>query len=85
MGKARVHGISLDSADRGVDFREAASRVSEDVVVMGNISAATTMRFGTPEDVRRKTQALLQPMRAVPHFVLSTGCDLPLLHSVNLQ
>ena len=35
------------------------------------------MRFGTPEDVRRETRALLESMRAVPNFVLSTGCDLP--------
>jgi uroporphyrinogen decarboxylase len=77
MGKAGVQGVSLDSPDCGVDLREAASRVSEDVVVMGNISPATTMRFGTPEDVRRETRALLESMRAVPNFVLSTGCDLP--------
>ncbi len=77
MGKAGVQGVSLDSADCGVDLREAASRVSDQVVVIGNISPATTMRFGTPEDVRRETRALLESMRAVPNFVLSTGCDLP--------
>jgi uroporphyrinogen decarboxylase len=77
MGKAGVQGVSLDSAETGVDLREAASRVSEDVVVIGNISPSTTMRFGTPEEVRRETRALLEAMRAVPNFVLSTGCDLP--------
>ncbi len=77
MGKAGVQGVSLDSAETGVDLREAASRVSEDVVVIGNISPSTTMRFGTPEEVRRETRALLEAMRAVPNFILSTGCDLP--------
>jgi len=77
MGKAGVHGVSLDAPETGVDLREAASRVSDQIVVMGNISPATTMRFGTPEDVRRETRALLESMRAVPNFVLSTGCDLP--------
>jgi uroporphyrinogen decarboxylase len=77
MGKAGVHGVSLDAPETGVDLREAAVRVSGDVVVMGNISPSTTMRFGTPEDVRRETRALLESMRAVPNFVLSTGCDLP--------
>lgn len=77
MGRAGVHGVSLDAPETGVDLREAASRVSAQIVVMGNISPATTMRFGTPEDVRRETRALLESMRAVPNFVLSTGCDLP--------
>jgi uroporphyrinogen decarboxylase len=77
MGKAGVQGVSLDSPDCGVDLKEAAARVSDDVVVMGNISPATTMRFGTPEDVRRETGALLASMHAIPNFILSTGCDLP--------
>ena len=37
MGKAGVHGVSLDSPETGVDLREAAKHVPEDVVVIGNI------------------------------------------------
>ncbi len=77
MARAGVHGISLDSADTGVDLAAVAARVPEDVAVIGNISPATTMRFGTAEDVRREVNALLEQMRPWPNFILSTGCDLP--------
>jgi uroporphyrinogen decarboxylase len=77
MGAAGVHGVSLDGPETGVDLREAAARVRDDVAVIGNVSPATIMRFGTPGDVRRETGALLEAMRDVPNFILSTGCDLP--------
>jgi uroporphyrinogen decarboxylase len=77
MAKAGVHGVSLDSRDMGVDLAEAARRVPEDVVVIGNVSPATTMRFGSPEDVRAEVDDLLKAMERFPNFVLSTGCDLP--------
>ena len=45
--------------------------------MIGNISPATTMRFGSPGDVRREVDKLLKQMEQFPNFVLSTGCDLP--------
>jgi uroporphyrinogen decarboxylase len=77
MVRAGVHGVSLDSADVGVDLSAVASRLPDDVVVIGNISPAKTMRFGTPEDVRREVERLLKEMEPYPNFILSTGCDLP--------
>jgi len=77
MAAAGVHGVSLDSADCGVDLARAASLVAEDVVVIGNLSPTTTMRSGSPDDVRREAGALLDQMKRYPNFVLSTGCDLP--------
>ena len=77
MARAGVHGVSLDSRDMGVDLPAAARRLPEDIVVIGNISPATTMRFGTPEDVTREVRELLAQMEPFPNFVLSTGCDLP--------
>lgn len=77
MARAGVHGVSLDSADMGVDLAAAAARVPEEVAVIGNISPATTMRFGTADDVRREVNGLLEQMRPWPNFILSTGCDLP--------
>jgi len=77
MARAGVHGVSLDSHDAGVDLPAVASSLPEDVVVIGNISPTATMRFGTAEDVRREVTALLDQMSRYPHFVLSTGCDLP--------
>jgi uroporphyrinogen decarboxylase len=77
MAKAGIHGVSLDSADTGVDLRAVAALVPEHVAVIGNISPTTTMRFGTPDAVRRDVESLLESMRDVPNFILSTGCDLP--------
>jgi uroporphyrinogen decarboxylase len=77
MVRAGVHGVSLDSQDMGVDLPAVASRVPADVVVIGNISPATTMRFGTPAQVEGEVRELLKEMAPYPNFVLSTGCDLP--------
>ena len=77
MVKAGVQGVSLDSRDMGVDLPAVAARIPDDVVVIGNISPATTMRFGTADDVTREVTELLAEMEPYPNFVLSTGCDLP--------
>ncbi len=72
-----VSGVSLDSADAGVDLPAVAENLSEEVTVIGNINPATTMLRGTPEAVERETLALLHSMDRFPNFILSTGCDLP--------
>ncbi len=77
MAGAGVGGVSLDAEKMGVDLAEAARRVPEDVVVIGNICPATTMLTGTPGDVEAETRALLRAMDPYPNFILSTGCDLP--------
>ncbi len=77
MVRSGVHGVSLDSPDVGVDLAAVAKNLPEDVVAIGNVNPATTMRFGTREDVRGQVNALLGQMARFPNFVLSTGCDLP--------
>jgi uroporphyrinogen decarboxylase len=77
MAASGVQGVSLDSHDMGVDLPAVAARLPDDVVAIGNISPATTMRFGTPGDVTREVNDLLRAMSPYPNFVLSTGCDLP--------
>ncbi len=77
MARSGVNGLSLDSRDVGVDLAAVARSVPDDVVVIGNINPATTMRFGSPADVRREVKTLLGEMEMQPNFVLSTGCDLP--------
>jgi len=77
MVRSGVNGLSLDSRDVGVDLAAVARSVPEEVVVIGNVNPATTMRFGTTADVRREVNTLLAEMEKFPNFVLSTGCDLP--------
>lgn len=77
MVEAGVDGISLDSADVGVHLPEVAKRIPDNVALIGNINPATTMLYGTPEEVDEKVSALLKAMDPYPNFILSTGCDLP--------
>ncbi len=77
MVEAGVDGISLDSADVGVYLPEVAKRVPDNVALIGNINPATTMLYGSPEEVEEKVTALLEAMDPYPNFILSTGCDLP--------
>jgi uroporphyrinogen decarboxylase len=77
MVRSGVQGLSLDSPDVGVDLAAVARAIPEDVVAIGNVNPATTMRFGTRGDVRDQVNALLREMESFPNFVLSTGCDLP--------
>jgi len=69
-----AQGLSLDSM---VDFPRIAPKVPGDVVLIGNINPTTTMLYGSRQDVRRETTALLEAMAAYPNFLMSTGCDLP--------
>lgn len=70
-----VQGISVDSL---VDLPSIVSRVPEDVVIMGNINPIGTLLNGTPEEVRKETQNLMERMAGVPNYLGMTGCDIPL-------
>jgi uroporphyrinogen decarboxylase len=77
MVEAGVNGLSLDSPDVGIDLAEAASRVPNDVVIIGNINPSAVLAHGTPGLVIQKVSELLDLMEPYPNFVLSSGCDLP--------
>ena len=48
-----------------------------DAVVMGNIDPAGVLRMGDPDLVREKTAELMEACGTYPHFVPSSGCDIP--------
>ncbi len=77
MSRSGVAAISLDSPQTGVDMVKAAQLAGPDVVVMGNVNPTAVMKEGTPEQVRTACRSLLEQMREIPNFILSTGCDLP--------
>ncbi len=72
-----VNALSIDSAEAGIDLAEAAKRVPEDVIIIGNISPVGTLLNGKPEQVEKEVISLLDSMNEFPNFILSTGCDLP--------
>ncbi|MDD4826414.1 MAG: uroporphyrinogen decarboxylase family protein [Mesotoga sp.] len=75
MGASGAYGLSLDSM---VDVRAAAERVPEDVFLIGNIDPVKVFLQSNEEEVERETAILLEKMKDVPNFILSSGCDIPL-------
>jgi uroporphyrinogen decarboxylase len=74
MCETGAQGLSLDSM---VNFPGIAPQIPGDVVLIGNINPTSTMLFGSRQDVRQQTAALLEAMEPYPNFIMSTGCDLP--------
>lgn len=70
-------GASALSLDAAVDFAAVAPRMSDDVILMGNIDPANVMRRGSREEVIAATTALLDSMEGFAAFLPSNGCDLP--------
>ena len=57
--------------------KDIISKISSEVIVMGNIDPAGVLRMGTPEIVRKETLELLMKCSKYNNFVLSSGCDIP--------
>jgi uroporphyrinogen decarboxylase len=60
-----------------VDMREILPQIPEDVLAMGNIDPAGTIRMGNPDTVKAKTMELLDACAGYKNFVVSSGCDVP--------
>lgn len=75
MGASGAHGLSLDSM---VDLKAVAEKIPEDVFLIGNIDPVKVFLQSNEEEVERETAKLLEKMKAVPNFILSSGCDIPL-------
>lgn len=78
MSEAGVDAISLDSAEVGVDLPAVAKKISEDIIIIGNLSPIGSILKGTPDNVHKEVNELLKSMEPYSNFILSTGCDLPL-------
>ncbi len=59
-----------------VDMEVICSKMPQDVLVFGNLAPADLFSKG-PEEIKAMTAELLEKTRQYPHFVLSTGCDVP--------
>ena len=60
-----------------IDLRVMLDAFPKDVPVMGNVDPAGVLRNGTPETVRAETLRIMRECSAYPHFVISSGCDIP--------
>ncbi len=61
-----------------VDLCCLLERMPQSRPVMGNISPSERFAGGTPAEMYAATTALLERASKYPHFVLSSGCDIPM-------
>lgn len=69
-----------------IDLAEMIKLIPSDRIVMGNIDPVSRLRNGTPESVRTVTFDLLSQCGDYSNFILSSGCDIPPVTSLeNLE
>ncbi len=66
-----------------VDMTKILPQIPPDILVFGNIDPSTAFYQGTKESIKGVTTELLEKMKEYPHFVLSSGCDLAPLVSMD--
>ena len=77
---------SAYSFGNAIDMEKALNALPADRMVIGNIDPAGILRNGTPEQIRQETLALMERCSRYPNFVISSGCDIPPMTSLeNLQ
>ena len=60
-----------------IDMEEMMKKMPSNVLVMGNVDPAGTLREGTVEKVQAETLDLLKKCSSYMNFIPSTGCDVP--------
>jgi len=60
-----------------IDMVQAVSDVPADRLAMGNLDPVSMFKQATPEEMYNATAELLEKTKEFPHFVLSSGCDVP--------
>jgi uroporphyrinogen decarboxylase len=60
-----------------VDMADILPQIPPDRLAFGNIDPARVFKNGTEDDVRQKTQELLEKTSGYSSFVISSGCDIP--------
>lgn len=74
------------SFGNAIDIETTLKVFPADRMIIGNIDPAGTIRNGNPEQIRRETLELMERCCKYPNFVISSGCDIPPMTSMeNLQ
>ncbi len=60
-----------------VAMRDMLAHAPAEALVLGNLDPAGQLCNGTPDSVRRATQAILNDCAGYPNFCISSGCDIP--------
>ncbi len=60
-----------------VDMADILPQIPEDKLVFGNLDPSVIFRHGTPDEVKAKTQNLLERFSSYSNYIPSSGCDIP--------
>ena len=72
-----ANGAAAYHFGNAVKLSVMLDKAPEGVPVMGNVDPAGVLRFGTVEEVKAATRAVLEECSKYPDFLLSSGCDIP--------
>ena len=74
------------SFGNAINIETMLKGIPENRMIIGNIDPAGIIRNSTPEIIRREVLALMEQCGKYPNFVISSGCDIPPMTSLeNLQ
>jgi uroporphyrinogen decarboxylase len=71
MIETGTHNIEVDQT---VDLGEAKRKTGGRVCLTGNLDPSAVIRYGTPDEVEKKTRECMQAAGAGGGYVLSPGC-----------
>lgn len=77
LEQMRQIGAGAYSFGNAIDLEEALKILPEDCMVLGNLDPTGVLRNGSPQTVKEETKKLLSRCSQYPHFVISSGCDIP--------
>ena len=72
-----ANGAAAYHFGNAVQLSTMLEKAPAGVPVMGNVDPAGVLRFGSVEDVKKATRAVLEECSEYPGFLLSSGCDIP--------
>lgn len=71
------NGAAAYHFGNAIDMAEMLTHIPEGTLVMGNVDPAGEFRNGTVESIREATLKVMNACCKYPHFVISSGCDIP--------
>ncbi len=74
MAQTGVVGVSLD---QNVDLLEAAEKVPDEILLVGNYSPVK-VAMESADVIRQEVRDLLERLSSIPNLIFSTGCDVPM-------
>jgi len=69
-------GVEFFDVDYQVGAAEAIARAAGRAALRGNLDPSADLRFGTPEKIRARVEALHREV-AGARWIVSSGCDIP--------